>query len=452
MDYDFLKIEKPVKIDEIDEYIERSFKISPAVDKTVSRILSEVKANGDKAILKFCKEFDCFEAKNINDIRVKEGEISSVAANVRKSFPELIKALEVSYKNIKRYHTAQFKKEACSWTIKQGKGKEIGQIVRPLERVGIYIPGGRYIYPSSVLMTVIPALIAKVKDVVICTPPQSDGNLNEVLLFLFDRLKIKEIYKLGGAQAIAAMAYGTESIKKVDKIVGPGNIYVTVAKKKVFGDVGIDSLAGPSEITILADDSSDASFIAADLISQAEHGSDSRSILLTTSMNIAEKTIESIYRNLDALTGEYGSRINMEVILKSLKKNCKIIYNKDENLLIEICNEIAPEHLEIMTEDAERILKKIKSSGAIFMGKYCPVAVGDYTGGTNHVIPTNGNARFSSPLGVSDFLKRSSVAFYSKDALKKEAKSIEVFSKFENLHAHGYSVRVRFNNKNRNEK
>jgi histidinol dehydrogenase len=169
-------------------------------------------------------------------------------------------------------------------------------------------------------------------------------------------------------------------------------------------------------------------------------------------MNIAEKTIESIYRNLDALTGEYGSRINMEVILKSLKKNCKIIYSKDENLLIEICNEIAPEHLEIMTEDAERILKKIKSSGAIFMGKYCPVAVGDYTGGTNHVIPTNGNARFSSPLGVSDFLKRSSVAFYSKDALKKEAKSIEVFSEFENLHAHGYSARVRFNNKNRNEK
>ncbi|MDY0027790.1 MAG: histidinol dehydrogenase [Candidatus Humimicrobiaceae bacterium] len=445
MGYDFLKIEKPVKIDEIDAYITKGFTIPPEVEKTVSTILSEVRANGDKAVLKFCKEFDHFEAKNVDDIRIKDKEISYAAADVRKSFPELIKALKVSYKNIKKYHTAQFKKETSSWIIKPDKGKKIGQVIRPLERVGIYIPGGRYIYPSSVLMTVIPALIAKVNEIVICTPPQPDGTLNQVLLFLCDWLKIREIYKLGGAQAVAVMAYGSESIKKVDKIVGPGNIYVTAAKKKVFGDVGIDSLAGPSDITILADDSSDASFIAADLISQAEHDPDSRSILLTDSINTAEKTIENIYRHLDILVNEYGSKVNIEVILKSLKKNCRIIYSKNRNLLIEICNEIAPEHLEIMTEDAERILKKIKNAGAIFLGDYCPVAVGDYTGGTNHVIPTNSNARFSSPLGVSDFLKRSSVAFYNKDALKKEAEPIEVFSEFENLIAHGYSVKVRFN-------
>ena len=447
MNYDFLKVEKPKTAEETGTYITRGFEIPPSVDGTVSRILKEVKADGDRAILKFSEEFDCFKTKSINDIRVKDDEIKSAALNVRESFPELVKALEVSYKNIKKYHITQFEKGAGSWIIKSGNGKEVGQVTKPLERVGIYVPGGRYIYPSSVLMTVIPALIAKVNEIVICTPPQSDGSLDQVLLYLCDRLKIKEIYKLGGAQAIAALAYGTRGIRRVDKIIGPGNIYVTAAKKKVFGDVGIDSLAGPSDVTIIADNSSNASFIAADLISQAEHDPDARSILLTTSIDTAKETIENIYKHLEALVNEYSNKVNIKVILKSLKKNCRIIYSKEEDLLIKICNIIAPEHLEIMVKDTERILKKIKNAGAVFIGDYCPVAVGDYTGGTNHVIPTNGNARFASPLSVSDFLKRSSITFYNENSLKKEIKSIKVISGLEKLFAHGYSVKVRLKKK-----
>jgi histidinol dehydrogenase len=447
MDYKFLKVENPGKVEEIDIYIPKGFEIPPGVDRTVSSILKEVKRDGDRAVLKFCREFDYPEAVDIDDIRVKEEEIKSAALDVRKSLPDLVKALEVSYKNIKKFHSAQFKREAVSWSIKSGKGKEAGQVIRPLGRAGLYVPGGRYIYPSSVLMAAVPAQVAKVNEIVICTPPQSDGNLNKVLLYLCDRLKIKEVYKIGGAHAIAVMTYGSESIRKVDKIVGPGNIYVTAAKKKVFGDVGIDSLAGPSDITILADDSSNASFIAADLIAQAEHDPESRSILLTNSMGTAEKTIKNIYRHLDILADEYGSKANREVIVKSLKKNCRIIYNSDENTLIKICNTIAPEHLEIVMENHGRILKKIKNAGAIFLGQYCPVAAGDYSAGTNHIIPTGGNARFSSPLGVGDFLKRSSVAFYGKKNLEKEAGSIEAISEHERLYAHGYSVKIRFKKK-----
>lgn len=444
MNYNFLKIEKLEKLKDIDSLLAGSLKIPGSVERAVSKILKEVEANGDRGVLKFCRQFDRFEAMDIKDVMVTGKEIEVAFKNVKKSFPDLVEALEVCFRNIKEYHTIQFKKEAGSWTIKPGKGKEIGQILLTLERVGIYIPGGRYIYPSSMLMTIIPAIVAGVKEIVICTPPQSDGSLNQILLYLCGRLKVKEIYKIGGAQAIAALAYGTESIKKVDKIFGPGNIYVTAAKKKVFGMVGIDSLAGPSDITILADDSSNPDFIAADLVAQAEHDPDSRSILLSSSPDVAKKAIEKIYDHLDGLLKEYKNGVRIDVILKSLKKNCKIIFSKEKDRLIEICNIIAPEHLEIMVKDAKKVLKNIKNAGAIFMGEYCPVAVGDYIGGTNHVIPTNGNARFSSPLSVYDFLKRSSITFYSKDALKKEKRFIEILSKFERLLAHKSSVKIRF--------
>ena len=447
MDYDFLKIEKPEKISEIYGLAVSGLKIPDSVDKTVEKILKEIKANGDKAVVKFCRQFDRYEVKNIDDIRVKAKEIESAMAAVKKDFPKLVAAFEASRKNIEKYHTTQFKKEAGSWYIKPGKGKEVGQIMRPMERVGIYIPGGRYTYPSSVLMAVIPAMIAKVKEIVICTPPQPDGSLNTVLLYLLGKLNVKEAYKIGGAQAIGTLAYGSESIKKVDKIAGPGNIYVTTAKKKVFGDVGIDSLAGPSDITILADDSANPVFIAADLISQAEHDPDSRSILLTSSLDMAKRAIKKIYENIDSLVKEYGNKINTGVILRSLEKNCKIIFNKEKEWLIEACNRIAPEHLEIMVRDTKAILKKIKNAGAIFLGDYTPVAVGDYIGGTNHIIPTNSNARFSSPLGVFDFLKRSSVASYDKDALDKERKFIETMSEYEKLFAHRNSVKIRFEKK-----
>lgn len=444
MNYNFLKIEKPEKYEEIDTLISPMLRIPDSVDKTVSKIINKVRSGGDRAVIELCRQFDRFKAESIEDFKVKDGEIKSAFKDVKSSSPGLIEALKVSCKNITKYHTAQFKREAGSWTIRSEKGKEMGQVLRPLERVGIYIPGGRYIYPSSVLMTVIPALIAGVGEIVLCTPPQSDGNLNQVLLYLCGKLKVREVYKIGGAQAVAVLAYGTESIRKVDKIVGPGNIYVTVAKKKVFGDVGIDNLAGPSDITILADDSASPEFIAADLIAQAEHDPDSRSILLSTSLNLAKRAVEEIYRRLEILKSEYGSKLNLKVILSSVKNNCRIIFNQNQDWLIGVCNMIAPEHLEIMTGDAKKVLKKIKNAGAVFIGRYCPVAVGDYIGGTNHVIPTGGNARFASPLGVYDFLKRSSTAFYDKDALKKEKEFIETISGFEKLFAHGDSIKVRF--------
>ncbi len=446
MGYNFLKVEEPKKYEEISSLAAGGLKIPDYVEKTVGKILSKIKSGGDKALIEFCRQFDRLEAKSIDDVKVKDVEIKSAFRRVKRDIPGLVEALEVSYKNIKDYHTAQFKKESGSWIIRPDRGKEIGQVLRPLKRVGIYIPGGRYMYPSSMLMTVVPAVIAGVKEIIICTPPQSDGNLNQVLLYLCGKLKIKEVYKIGGAQAIAALAYGTESIEKVDKIVGPGNIYVTAAKKKVFGDVGIDSLAGPSDITILADDSASPDFIAADMISQAEHDPDSRSILLSTSLDTAIKVIGEIYNCLDSLVKEYGDKVNIKVILGSLKNNCRIIFNRREDWLIGICNVIAPEHLEIMVRDAKKVLKKIRNAGAIFIGRYCPVAVGDYIGGTNHVIPTGGNARFSSPLEVHDFLKRSSTAFYNKSALKKEKNFIKTIAEFEKLFAHGNSVGVRFEN------
>jgi histidinol dehydrogenase len=444
MDYNFLKVEKSEKLEEIYTLASRGLNIPDSVDKAVGKIINKVRSGGDRAVIDLCRQFDRFKAESIDDVKVKNEEIRSAFKDVKNRLPNLVEALEASFKNITGYHTEQFKREAASWAIRPKKGKEIGQVLRPLERVGVYIPGGRYIYPSTVLMTVIPAIAAGVGEIVICTPPQPDGNINRVLLYLCGRLKVREVYKIGGAQAVAVMAYGTESIKKVDKVVGPGNIYVAAAKKKVFGDVGIDSLAGPSDITVLADDTARPEFIAADLIAQAEHDPDSRSILLSTSLNLAKRAIEEIYRNLKVFRSKYGSKSNLKVILSSLKNNCRVIFNSDKDWLIRACNIIAPEHLEIMIGDAKKVLKRIKNAGAIFIGMYCPVAVGDYIGGTNHVIPTGGNARFSSPLGVYDFLKRSSTTFYDKEALKEEKKFIETITGFEKLFAHGDSIRIRF--------
>ncbi|MDD5659577.1 MAG: histidinol dehydrogenase, partial [Actinomycetota bacterium] len=313
-----------------------------------------------------------------------------------------------------------------------------------IDRVCVYIPGGRYVYPSSVLMTVIPAQVAGVKEIVVCTPPLKDGSLNNLLLYLFKFLKIDEVYKIGGAQAIALMAFGSKNVRKVSKILGPGNIYVTAAKKTVYGSVGIDSLAGPSEIVIIADKSSNPFYIASDLLSQAEHDPDAKSILLTDNIDIANETIIKLYEGIEFLKNEYKDRINTEVILESLKNNCRIIHNERIDLIIKISNMIAPEHLEIMTEKPMETLKHIKNAGSIFLGNYTPVAVGDYIGGTNHVIPTNGTAVFSSPLGVYDFFKKSGVTYYDFEALDRERKFIESIADTENLLAHKNSVKVRF--------
>ena len=446
MEYDFLKIECPQNIKEIQSWVKRDWEIEFAVFKSAGEIVENVKKNGDSALIKYCKQFDGIEVSDARELAVSTTELSEASKNVPVEFPELVEALNESYTNLVKYHKSQLEKESSQWFINPQKGVRLGQVVTPIERVGLYIPGGRYLYPSSVLMSAVPAIIAGVKKIVACTPPQKNGKINDILLYLFAKLGINKVYRIGGAQAVAALAYGTESIEKVDKIVGPGNIYVTAAKKIVFGAVGIDSLAGPSEITIIADGQSNPAFIAADLLSQSEHDSDAKSILLATNKKIAENTITEIYKQTGELRRLYGSRFNRDLIYESLKKNCRIIVNKDLNFLIEVCNIIAPEHLELMVSDYGTVLKSIRNAGAIFLGSYTPVAVGDYICGTNHVIPTGGNARFSSPLGVYDFYKRSSVACYSYDMLKKERKHVETLSDFENLLAHNNSIKVRFKN------
>lgn len=444
MNFNFLKVEEPEKIDDIRDLFQSSFKISSLVEKKVSKILRCVKKSGDKAIIKFCLMFDGFDVKNIDDIKVTGEEVKKAHDKVLTEYPELVRALNLSSDNIKLYHENQLKNDSKTWSINPAKGKKLGQILIPIQRIGIYIPGGRYIYPSSVLMTVIPAKLAGVKEIAVCTPVKKDGNVNEVLLYLFSKLGIKEIYKVGGAQAIAAMAYGTDVIQKVDKIVGPGNVYVNTAKKKVFGEVGIDSLAGPSEVAVLSDSKANPDFIASDLLSQAEHDINARSILLSTDRNVAEKVISKIYSQISKLNDRNDRGLNLKIILQALKKNCRIIYNKDKDFLIKVCNNLAPEHLEIMMEEPDDVIKKIKNAGAIFIGDYTPAAVGDYIGGANHVLPTDRTARFSSPLGVYDFFKKSSITFYDYDMLKKEKDYLEILSEFEGLAAHKYSVRVRF--------
>jgi histidinol dehydrogenase len=444
MGYDFLKIIKPQNHRDIESLLKRDVTFSSGIISDVSKIIEDIRDSGDKALFSYCAKFDGTNADSINDIKVSKDAIALAQREVTAGHPELVEAVNIAYKNLVEYHSAQFEKEPKTWFIENSPGRRIGQISSPISRAGLYIPGGRFIYPSSVLMTAVPAVIAGVKDIVVCTPPQKDGKINKVLLYLFSLLNISEVYMIGGAQAIAALTYGTETIKRVEKIAGPGNIYVTVAKKLVYGSVGIDSLAGPSEVLIIADESADGAFVAADLLSQAEHDPDAKSILLTTDQNLASETISQVYRQLDFLYETYPNSFNRDMVLRSLEKNCRIFLNPDMGFLIDICNLIAPEHLEIMANDYDKVLHGIKNAGAIFLGNYSPVAVGDYICGTNHVIPTGGNSRFSSPLGVYDFCKKSSVAYYDKEYLRKERKYIEVLSEFENLLAHNNSVKIRF--------
>jgi histidinol dehydrogenase len=444
MGYDFLKITKLQDRRDIESLLKRNVTFDSGIIGDVSRIIEDIKSSGNRALFSYCKKFDGINAESINDLKISEDEIALAQKEVAAEYPELVEAVNIAYKNLVEYHSAQFEKEPKAWFIESSPGRRLGQVSNPISRAGLYIPGGRYIYPSSVLMTAVPASIAGVKDIVVCTPPQKDGKINKVLLYLFSFLNIGEIYMIGGAQAIAALAYGTETIKRVEKIAGPGNIYVTVAKKLVYGSVGIDSLAGPSEVLVIADKSADSAFIASDLLSQAEHDPDAKSILLTTDLNLAAETINQVYDQLGFLYETYPNNFNRDMVISSLEKNCRIFCNPDMDFLIDICNLIAPEHLEIMTDDYNKVLCGIKNAGAIFLGNYTPVAVGDYICGTNHVIPTGGNSRFSSPLGVYDFCKKSSVAFYNKEYLRKERKYIEILSEFENLLAHNNSVKIRF--------
>ncbi|WP_313180216.1 histidinol dehydrogenase [Lacrimispora sp.] len=400
---------------------------------TVQEIVETVKRDGDQAVFAYTKEFDQAEIKAGN-LKVTRQEIEEAMKEVD---PELIEILKKSMKNIRQFHEKQ---RQYSWFDSKPDGTILGQKITPLESVGVYVPGGKAAYPSSVLMNIIPAEVAGVSRIAMVTPPGKDGKVNPVTLTAAHLAGVTEVYKVGGAQAVAALAFGTETIPKVNKIVGPGNIFVALAKKAVYGHVSIDSIAGPSEILVLADEGANPRFVAADLLSQAEHDELASAILVTTSMELAEKVSEEI----ETFTRELSRR---EIIEKSLDNYGYILVADTMKEAIQAVNEIAPEHLEIITKNPFEDMTRIHNAGAIFLGEYSSEPLGDYFAGPNHVLPTNGTAKFFSALSVDDFIKKSSIIYYSKEALEEIHEDIEAFAEAEHLTAHANSVKVRFSTK-----
>lgn len=399
------------------------------IEKKVREIIFSVKKEGDRALLEFTEKYDGVKL-NPSGILVGQEEWDRSNQETREDLLEVIKE---AIKKIENYHLHQ---KENSWFTTEEKGIILGQVVNPIERVGLYVPGGTAAYPSSLIMATVPAIIAGVKEIVVVTPPSSDGKINPYLLSTARELGISEIYKLGGAQAIAALAYGTETIRRVDKIVGPGNIYVTLAKKNVFGEVDIDMLAGPSEILIWADDKANPRYLACDLLSQAEHDVDASAILITTSSLLADKVREEIKNELKNLDRK-------KIIQESLKKNGKLIIAEDETTVLKFINCFAPEHLELQIENPWEMLGGIKNAGAIFMGAFAPEPLGDYWAGPNHILPTSGGARCFSPLSVNDFTKRSSIIFYDKERLGQASEKIASLARLEGLEAHARSIEIR---------
>ncbi|WP_367565887.1 histidinol dehydrogenase [Lacrimispora sp.] len=401
---------------------------------TVQKIVEAVKADKDKALFSYTKEFDKADI-NASNIRVTEEEIKEAMKEVD---PGLLEVMKKSMKNIRQFHEKQ---KQYSWFDSKPDGTLLGQKVTALGSVGVYVPGGKAAYPSSVLMNIIPAEVAGVERIAMVTPPGPDGKVNPVTLTAAYLAGATEVYKVGGAQAVAALAFGTESIPKVDKIVGPGNIFVALAKKAVYGHVSIDSIAGPSEILVLADESANPRFVAADLLSQAEHDELASSILVTTSMELAKKVSEE--------AGNFANVLSRsEIIKKSLDNYGYILVTETMKEAISVVNEIAPEHLEIITRNPFEDMIRIQNAGAIFLGEYSSEPLGDYFAGPNHVLPTNGTAKFFSPLNVDDYVKKSSIIYYSKEALEQVHKDIEAFAEAEHLTAHANSVKVRFEKEN----
>ena len=396
----------------------------------VDAIIKNVRDNGDKAVFDYTAQFDKAEI-NAENILVTEEEIKEAYEEVD---DELIKVIRKAIKNIRDFHEKQIQK---SWFETREDGVMLGQKVTPLEKVGVYVPGGKAVYPSSVLMNVIPAKVAGVEQIVMVTPPGKDGKVTANTLVAAKEAGATKVYKVGGAQAIAAMAFGTESIPKVDKIVGPGNIFVALAKKAVYGNVSIDSIAGPSEILVLADETANPRYVAADLLSQAEHDEMASAILVTTSEELAHKVSDEIDGFLNQLSRK-------EIMEKSLDSFGYILVASDMKEAIDTANAIASEHMEIMTANPFDVMTRIKNAGAIFIGEYSSEPLGDYFAGPNHVLPTNGTAKFFSPLSVDDFIKKSSIVYYSKSALRNIHKDIIQFATSEQLTAHANSIAVRF--------
>ena len=401
-----------------------------AYEGTVQEIVDDVRARGDEALFEYTKKFDGAEL-SADNIRVTQAEIQEALSQVD---PNLLAVMKKSMKNIREYHEKQ---KQYSWFDSKPNGTILGQKVTALSSVGVYVPGGKAAYPSSVLMNIIPAEVAGVEKIVMVTPPGKDGKVNPVTLIAAHLAGATEVYKVGGAQAIAALAFGTKSIPRVDKIVGPGNIFVALAKKAVYGHVSIDSIAGPSEILVLADETANPRYVAADLLSQAEHDELASAILVTTSMELAEK----VSAEADAFVQNLSRKAILE---KSLENYGYILVADSMGDAIETANAIASEHLEIVTKNPFEVMTKIQNAGAIFMGEYSSEPLGDYFAGPNHVLPTNGTAKFFSPLGVDDFIKKSSIIYYSREALEAVHTDIESFAEAEHLTAHANSIRVRF--------
>ena len=399
-------------------------------ENIVNDIIDNVRKNGDKAVFEYTLKFDKSEL-NASNIRVTEDEIK---AAYKELDPKFVEVMKKSAENIRVFHEKQ---KRNSWIDTREDGSILGQRILPIEISGVYVPGGKAAYPSSVLMNVVPAKVAGVERIVMCTPPGKDGKVNAGTLVAADIAGVTEVYKVGGAQAIAAMAFGTESIPKVDKITGPGNIFVALAKKACFGHVSIDSIAGPSEILVVADETANARYVAADLLSQAEHDELASAILVTTSEKLANDVSAEIEGFLKELS-------RTDIIKKSLDNYGYIFIADDMDAAIDAANAIASEHLEIITKDPYEVMTKIKNAGAIFLGAYSSEPLGDYFAGPNHILPTNRTARFFSPLNVDDFMKKTSIISYSRDALSKVHEDIELFAKEEGLTAHANSIAVRF--------
>ena len=416
------------------DILENLLKRSPnqygSYETAVREILAKIQEEGDGALFAYTKKFDRAEITEQN-VRVTDEEIREAYETVD---PALVDVIRKSLVNIRNYHEKQ---KQNSWFTSSEDGTMLGQKVTPLEKVGVYVPGGKAVYPSSVLMNIVPAKVAGVDRIIMTTPPGPDGKGNPSTLVAANEAGADEIYKAGGAQAIGALAYGTQSIPKVDKIVGPGNIFVALAKKAVYGHVSIDSIAGPSEILVLADDSANPRFVAADLLSQAEHDELASAILITTSRELAEK--------VSCEVDEFVKRLSRkEIIQKSLDQFGYILLAETMDQAVEAANAIASEHMEIVTRNPFEVMMKVRNAGAIFIGEYSSEPLGDYFAGPNHVLPTNGTAKFFSPLSVDDFIKKSSIVYYSREALKKIHKDVEQFAASEQLTAHANSIAVRF--------
>lgn len=427
------RLNQDTKKNLLEDLLKRSPNSYGKYEESVREILDAVWERRDEALFEYTKRFDGADI-NASNILVTEGEIEEAYGTVDQNLLGVIRKALV---NVRSYHEKQMQ---YSWFDSKPDGTMLGQKVTTLQRIGVYVPGGKAAYPSSVLMNVMPAKVAGVEEIIMVTPPGKDGRVTPTTLVAAKEAGVDKIYKAGGAQAVGALAYGTESIPKVDKIVGPGNIYVALAKKAVYGHVSIDSIAGPSEILVLADKTANPRYAAADLLSQAEHDELASAILVTTSMELAKQVSEWVKRFTEELS-------RGEIIQKSLDNYGHILVADNMEEAIDAANEIASEHLEIMTADPFNVMTKIRNAGAIFIGEYSSEPLGDYFAGPNHVLPTNGTAKFFSPLSVDDFIKKSSIISYSREALEKIHTDIEQFAEAEHLTAHANSIRVRFDGK-----